>query len=454
MLDVRPLSQRDPLWKAQLLGADNTLTIGKYGCLLTCLVIVARSYGFDETPLTLNQKMRAASGFQGALVIPSLMPAAVPGMRYVNFVRCRDFPAPITEIDAALPAGKHVIVEIDFSPARGLQNHWVVLYQQKVADYLIRDPWPIPVEGAEVGLMTRYGFGMPPAQAIQSVLWMDGSGQPVQPREPDLPGDVVASFPLYSADGLALRSEPYVSDATLIKRLAVNTRLEALASDADVRAKLGVLNMWLPVRDPAGQKGYAAAWYLSDAPQPPADPAAPSPPFSLPAGMVVRTTQALVALRRSPGVTTANLIKRLPLESELKVIEDEAAARARIGVEGEWIRVMDIQGASGFIAAWFVTEPLSGLTALGAHKKPPAGLSFRPPTGPPVVRTTVEMLALRSAPHISPANLVTRLALGSQLLVQEDPETALAKIGCVGQWLQVQDITGNQGYVAAWYVAP
>ena len=43
------------------------------------------------------------------------------------------------------------------------------------------------------------------------------------------------------------------------------------------------------------------------------------------------------------------------------------------------------------------------------------------------------------------------LALNSALLVIESGEAA-SKIGVQNQWLQVRDIEGKEGYVAAWYV--
>ena len=65
MFQVQPFSQRDPRWKDNLLGTDNSSTIGSYGCLLTCLTMVADAFGASETPATLNNKMKAAGGFPG-----------------------------------------------------------------------------------------------------------------------------------------------------------------------------------------------------------------------------------------------------------------------------------------------------------------------------------------------------------------------------------------------------
>ena len=47
MFTVQPLSQMDPRWKDNKLGLDRTSTIGKYGCLLTSMTMVANGFGFN-----------------------------------------------------------------------------------------------------------------------------------------------------------------------------------------------------------------------------------------------------------------------------------------------------------------------------------------------------------------------------------------------------------------------
>jgi hypothetical protein len=69
-----------------------------------------------------------------------------------------------------------------------------------------------------------------------------------------------------------------------------------------------------------------------------------------------------------------------------------------------------------------------------------------------VVRSTQDGLALRNQGIISDATLIKRYPLPSDFLVIEPAAQGLSKIGQNGQWLQVQAIDGQQGYVAAWYV--
>ena len=69
------------------------------------------------------------------------------------------------------------------------------------------------------------------------------------------------------------------------------------------------------------------------------------------------------------------------------------------------------------------------------------------------VYAQVDQLAMRSQPVVLDTTLVKRVALNSDLLVVEKAEDAQKKIGIVGEWLKVRDITGTEGYVAAWYVS-
>ncbi|RLD06157.1 MAG: hypothetical protein DRI32_03010 [Chloroflexi bacterium] len=60
---------------------------------------------------------------------------------------------------------------------------------------------------------------------------------------------------------LAFRSQPVISDQTLIARLPVGTALTVI--DPDASQKLGVYGQWLKVKDASGKEGYTAAWFVS-----------------------------------------------------------------------------------------------------------------------------------------------------------------------------------------------
>lgn len=44
MAAIQALSQNDPSWKYKRLGLNNPNTIGKWGCLLTCMAMVGNRF--------------------------------------------------------------------------------------------------------------------------------------------------------------------------------------------------------------------------------------------------------------------------------------------------------------------------------------------------------------------------------------------------------------------------
>jgi hypothetical protein len=445
------LSQMDPDWKDKLLGFDTKSTIGEYGCLLTSISMVVNYFGYEETPDTLNEKMKAVGGFQGAFIIPAKIPAALPGMLYRNYVQCYEHPAPLTEIDAALSAERPVIVEIDRSPSSGVQSHWVVIYnkEKEEDDYLILDPWPYPASSQPTALLKEYGDGQDISQVIKAALWLDREGAPTIPAsEPDLDKGVEASFPVYATvDGLALRSQPLVADHTLIKRMSTGTQLAVLEADGDAEEKIGVLDQWLPVRDPEGVDGYTAAWYVTKAPP------GQSEEFDAESGerMMVKTSVDYLALRSQPEISEETLIKYLPFDADLLVLEPVEIAQRKVGSSGQWLQVRDVTEAEGYVAAWYLV-PASGQAALGASAQPEDAPQDAVEEEYLVVRVAADSLALRTQPLITAETLIDYLPLNTELLVLDEREAAEERIGMTGEWLNVRDARSREGYVAAWYV--
>lgn len=453
MVDVSPISQQDPRWKNIPLG-NSSLTIGSYGCLLTSMTMVANYYGFNETPATVNNKMKNAGGFQEALIMPYLFPKALPGMVYRDFVNCENATPPMAEIDAYLAQGKPVIVEVDYAPNAGLQNHWIVLTGKTGSDYTLVDPWPYPCATTPATLLTsRYKFGGTPAQIVKGVVYLDGSAPPApNPNNPDT--GVKASFPVYAtADGLAIRSDTVVADYTLIKRVALSAKLTILEADATAKPKIGVLNQWIPVLDETdGTKGWCAAWYVSMTPPGIFKPTNPRPAPTKPANLVVKTTAEGVALRTKPEISDATLVKRVPVNTQLLCTEPYDTAFAKVGVMNQWLPVKDVTDCQFYVAAWYV-QSASGLAALGVQDQGTVSFALAAVEAEPtIVRAAVEGLAFRRRALISPKTLIRRAPVDSEFVVLEKPEKAEPKIGKMGKWLRVRDVEGRKGYVAAWYV--
>src|ERR1700690_3100751 len=163
-------SQQDPQWKDSKIGLGPD-TIGYIGCALTSLAMYASSWGFTETPATLNQKLYANGGITSdELLVWGGISKLYPQIQSTGLTICNGN-APIAQINASLAAGQPVIVEVVYSPDPGLQTHWVLVYAQQGDDYLIQDPYPFPPETNSVTLMTRFSQGQPLTSAIKAVAW-------------------------------------------------------------------------------------------------------------------------------------------------------------------------------------------------------------------------------------------------------------------------------------------
>jgi len=457
------LWQNDPKWASEKLG-NGPQTIKEWGCLMTSLCMVTNGYGYKETPSSFNKKVKAAGGFQGAMIMPSVVPSVFPGVVFQDYMDCEKAPAPISRIDQHLAAGNPAIIQVDWSSAPGAQSHWVVAYAREGDDYLILDPYQYSGDapGKKLKMLDRYKYqGKDLSKAITGVVFMTGSkgtgGKPADPPKKDkvpVPPDALI---VYAAADLAVRAEPGVG-GFLHERLKEDDKVTVLEEKTAAKAKVGQYDKWLHVQAPSGQQGYVAAWYTAPekgkAGEPTTSPAA-TPPATTPpvhtgtppasgTGLVVTPTQEGVAFRSQPVVAENTLIKRLPFSSQLQVLEPAAAAAKKIGVENQWLKVKEVSGGEGYVAAWYVTDVKAQAIGVKGTDRPAA-------TGREnVVYAAQPDLALRSQPVVADNTLLKRLPLQADLLVLETNWEA--KIGQEGQWLKVKDVEGTEGYVAAWYV--
>lgn len=464
MAEIKQFSQTDPAWKSKLLGFDKTSSIGGFGCLLTSVTMLASGYGVNETPDSLNEKMKNVGGFSAgtAWLVPGAVPAALPGLRYVTYAKCSGVPAPLAEIDGWLGRGKPVVIEVDWSPQAGVQTHYMLVYGKEDGDYLAYDPYPFPVTNGKIKLsQSKYAQiagTKDPAKIITGVMYFDGPGAAVPPPPPpQLDKGVYASFPVYaSADDLAIRSQMLVAENTLLKRVPANTEMKVLEADATAKTKIGVQNQWLPVKLSDGTQGYTAAWLVS-ATKNNAVPAPGTPPAPVPVpkdAPVVKTSTDGLKLRSKPDTTDASILKVLPIGTELKVLEPAAEVQRKVGKMYEWLKVADVQNVQGVAAAWYVNIVSLGSAAFGPEaQRQTAAPNFAIGEIPPLIlRVTEEGVALRSKAFISPQTLILRLPLGAELISLGKPAASAKKIGKAGKWLRVKDIKGNRGYIAAWLV--
>jgi hypothetical protein len=456
------LYQNDEKWKSTKLGNSNE-TIGGWGCLLTSVTMMLNGVGYNETPETVNEKMKGAGGFQGAFFIPSVLPYVWPNCAYRDMQPCESFPAPLDQIDAAVAAGKPVILQVDWNKQAGIQTHFVLVKERKGDDYVLYDPYKYGGDGPdkEVLLTKRYKYnGAKLDSEISAVLWFDSfSTAPAEPpkvTKVPVPADCMT---IYAAeDDLALRADPSVG-GYLFKRMVKGTEFTCLEPKATVKAKLGVEGKWINVQDPKGDQGYVAAWYVSASkdgtPAPSTTTTASATPASttpaaapankLPPGALAFVPLEELSLRTQPVISPETLIRRIPVTETVVCVEPANQAIPKVGVTGQWIKVKDAQNKEGYVAAWYV-KYASGSTAQQAAASAPAVTS-----GPLKVKATAEGIALRKQPVVSDATLIKRLPIGTEFTVTE--ANAEGKIGKNDQWLKVKDPTGTEGVVAAWFVA-
>ncbi|MBI5838606.1 MAG: hypothetical protein HZB19_00755 [Chloroflexi bacterium] len=464
MFKTQNLYQNDEKWKNKKLGHSNE-TIGGWGCLLTSVTMMLNGIGYNETPETVNEKMKSAGGFQGAFFIPSVLPYVWPNCAYRDMQPCESFPAPIALIDAAVAAGKPVILQVDWNKQAGIQTHFVLVKEKVGDDYALYDPYKYGGDGPdkEVLLTTRYKYnGKKLESEISAVLWFDSYS--IAPPEPPkvtkvpLPAE---KFTLYAVeDDLALRADPSVG-GYLWKRMVAGTELTCLEPKATAKARLGQQGQWIQVEEPKGDQGYVAAWYVSDQKEKPSAPATTTPapastdtsapkPASpttpaapLPAGALALVPTEELSFRSQPVISPETLIRRIPVTEQLVCVEPANQAIPKIGVTGQWVKVRDAGNKQGYVAAWYV-KYASGSTAQTTPAAPP------PAGGPVKVKASCEGVALRKQPVISDASLIKRVPIFYEFTVNEPGGET--KVGANNQWIKVKDPAGPEGYVAAWFV--
>jgi uncharacterized protein YgiM (DUF1202 family) len=394
------LSQQDPKWKSDILGfGDQGDTIGYVGCALTSVAMLLSGHGYAETPKTLNQKLKNVQGFVSAAIRWGAVSQVYPSVTVRSNISCTSGDAPLNLIDAAIASGQPAIVQVDHSNAPGIQTHWVVLYGKKDNDYLMLDPWPYQTDVTrEDLLMKRYAQGNPLKRAISHVILYEayGSGGPIS--TPSTPGTTPAPTSAVSARvkdsvtwGLNVRSSIDTSSmANVVATVPAGTQLALLESDG--ASKIGAINQWVRVRTAQGQEGFAAAWYLENAPaevptgtteptpgpvnEPPGVPSTPSTPeppstsTTTPGEpspvespkedkeklvVIVSSAVGTSGLRlRKTASKGGTLIAVLKAGTRLTVLEQTKKAKAKIGKANQWLYVRGPNNQRGYVGTEYV----------------------------------------------------------------------------------------------------
>jgi uncharacterized protein YgiM (DUF1202 family) len=156
------------------------------------------------------------------------------------------------------------------------------------------------------------------------------------------------------AVGLRLRDQPD-TNANTLAILAACQALSVLEPASQATPKIGQVNQWLKVNDGSGHTGYVAAWYVeSGTTAPPTAPPQPPPASTTLTVLVSSQASAGLRLRDQPNAN-AVILKVLMPGTPLTVLEPAGTARAKIGVNNQWLYVQEPGGTIGYVAAWYVT---------------------------------------------------------------------------------------------------
>ena len=390
------LSQQDPQWKNDILGfGDPGDTIGYVGCALTATAMLLSGHGYPETPRTLNEKLKNVGGFVSSAIVWGAVSKIYSKVSLKAFIPCSTSDAPLAQIDASIAAGQPAIVQVDSSPAPGIQTHWVVVYERKGDDYLMLDPWPYnPGTEKEDYLMKRYAQGKTLKRAISHVILYEayGTSGPVVTPPSTTTTDTTPTSGDYARVrddvtwGLNIRSSIDTSSMTnVVDTVIAGTKL--LLLEPDGLSKVGGINQWVRVRTPDGKEGFCAAWYLekvsvaspapstepipspgnevpapvpptpAPAPVPSPAPPAPAPPVPVPEKLKLKVSSSVGAhglrMRKYPSLGGA-LVMTLKASTKVVVLEPTDKAKAKIGKSNQWIYVREPLGKRGYVSAQYV----------------------------------------------------------------------------------------------------
>lgn len=131
--ELKMFNQKD--YPDVYLGFSKKYTLATDGCFITCLTVLYNYYnGTNITPPEFNEMMKDANGFINKAFVNSDVAAKLIGIR--NLGREYD----IDKTPESKGYFEPTIKDVDFSPARNKQQHFVIRVYDKKGNYIL-DPW-------------------------------------------------------------------------------------------------------------------------------------------------------------------------------------------------------------------------------------------------------------------------------------------------------------------------
>ena len=239
-------------------------------------------------------------------------------------------------------------------PKIGVMDHWLQVSDPNGLEGYVA-AWYVEKAGGTASSAVPAPTPLPPPIPVPVPPKQPSSYPTPTPPPPATPGSlIVVVSESIGPVGLRLRDEPD-SNGNIVTVLPAGAVLSVLEPSSQAIPKVGQINQWLNVRDGNGYSGYVAAWYVEiKEPGPPApNPQPPSTPVPL---TVLVSSQASAGLRlRDQPNAAANILKVLMPGTPLTVLERPSIAQTKIGANNQWLNVTEPGGATGYVAAWYVT---------------------------------------------------------------------------------------------------
>ncbi|MEI6529689.1 MAG: hypothetical protein WCN88_04855 [Candidatus Falkowbacteria bacterium] len=149
---IKYLSQRDEKWSTDKMGNSN-ITIGRYGCLLTCISMMSDYFGCYKSPKELATNPHNFDDAGGLQWINLSFPNFGFRWREGSQINVPNEVIDMKMIDSYLTEGKnHSDRAVVLNVAN--KSHWVLaLWKTQDGDYLAIDPWT----GKTCSVLETYG---------------------------------------------------------------------------------------------------------------------------------------------------------------------------------------------------------------------------------------------------------------------------------------------------------
>lgn len=182
-------------------------------------------------------------------------------------------------------------------------------------------------------------------------------------------------------NGLRIREAPV--DGNPIGQLHAGQIFESQEDDGTTQSKIGTDGEWIKIKLEDGTIAYTAAWLLDYETPPAPVQETPTPDASglagiehkvegskketpsedtsdssssedQPEGIPLHPTIKALKLRASP--VDGDQVGLLSNRDVVFSLEDDATTQAKVGTDGEWIKVKTLYGQEAYTAAWFLEE--------------------------------------------------------------------------------------------------